>query len=133
MRSYKLTLIAALTVFFLVSTVVWASITGSISGVVTDTTGAVVSGAQVVAINTQTNVRTTVTTDDKGFFSLPVLPVGTYDLEITQVGFKTYRKTGLVIDANSAQKADATLMVGTASEKIEVTTDTVHVLSLIHI
>ena len=112
---------------FFLATLAWASITGSISGVVTDSSGAVVANAQVVAIETQTGVRTTVNTDSKGFYSLPTLPIGTYDLEISQVGFKTFRKTGLVIDANSALRADASLTVGTASEKVEVTTDTVHV------
>jgi len=105
----------------------WAGITGSISGIVTDSSGAVISGASVTAVNTQTGVKTSVSTDSKGFYSLPVLDVGSYNLEITQPGFKTYRQTGLVIDANSALKADATLTVGTATEKIEVSTDTVHV------
>ncbi len=111
----------------LVSTVALASITGSISGVVTDPSGAVVTGATVVATNTQTGIKNTVTTDSKGFFSFPSLPVGTYDVQVTQTGFKTYSKTGLVIDANSALRADATLQLGAASEKIEVTSDTVHV------
>src|ERR1700757_2320799 len=110
-----------------VSTFTLASITGSVSGVVTDSSGAVIANAQVVAIDTQTGVRTSVTTDAKGFYSFPSLPVGTYDLEISQVGFKTFRQTGLVIDTNSALRADATLTVGTANEKIEVSTDTVHV------
>jgi len=105
----------------------WAGITGSISGVVTDSSGAVIAGATVTAINTQTGVKTNASTDTKGFYGLPALPVGTYDIEISQTGFKTFRQTGLVIDANSALKADATLTVGAATEKIEVRTDTVHV------
>jgi hypothetical protein len=68
-----------------------ASITGSISGVVTDKSGAVVSGASVIATSTLTGVKTTVETDAKGFYNLPALAVGTYDLEIRQTGFKTYR------------------------------------------
>src|SRR5258708_3372016 len=111
----------------LVSATVWASITGSISGVVTDSSGALISGATVVATDIQTGVKTSVTTDTKGFYSLPALAIGTYDLEISQPGFKTYRKTGLVIDANAALRADASLHVGATSEKVEVTTDTVHV------
>lgn len=124
-RSFPFAVLGLL--LLLSTTVMWASITGSISGVVTDSSGAVIANAEVVAINTQTGVRTTVTTDAKGFYSLPTLPVGTYNLEISQVGFKTFIKTGLVIDANSALRADASLTVGTASEKVEVTTDTVHV------
>jgi hypothetical protein len=127
MHAYRNIRVATFGFVFLLTTFTWASITGSISGVVTDSSGAVIAGAQVVAIDTQTGVRTTVTTDAKGFYSFPSLPVGTYDLEISQVGFKTFHKTGLVVDANSALRADATLTVGTASEKVEVTTDTVHV------
>lgn len=117
----------ALVVVLLGLGIAWASINGSISGVVTDASGAVISGASVVAIDTQTGVRTTLTTDSKGFYNFASLPIGTYDLEITQIGFRTYKKTGLVIDANSALRADASLQVGAINEKIEVTTDTVHV------
>jgi len=112
---------------FLAIGVTWASIAGSISGLVTDSTGAVIAGAKVIATDTQTGVQTTVTTDAKGFYSLPALPVGTYDLQVSQIGFKTYTETGLVINANSALRVDATLSVGTINEKIEVRTDAVHV------
>ncbi|MGC1436803.1 MAG: TonB-dependent receptor [Terriglobales bacterium] len=112
---------------FLAIGITWASIAGSISGLVTDSTGAVIPGATVVATDTQTGVKTTVTTDAKGFYSLPALPVGTYDLQVSQIGFKTYTETGLVINANSALRVDATLSVGTINEKIEVRTDAVHV------
>jgi Carboxypeptidase regulatory-like domain/TonB dependent receptor-like, beta-barrel len=117
-----------LVVFVLLAAVLaWASITGSISGVVTDPSGAVVSGATVVATNTQTGIKNTVVTDSRGFYSFPSLDVGTYDVQVTQTGFKTYSKTGLAVDANSALRADATLQLGAASEKIEVSSDTVHV------
>lgn len=104
-----------------------ASITGGISGVITDPSGAVISGATVVAVDTATGVKTTVTTDAKGFYSLPALAIGTYDLQVTHTGFKTYTATGLVIDANSALKVDAALPVGGFNENIEVKTDSVHV------
>ena len=115
--------------FFLIlaMAVARASITGSISGVVTDSSGAVISGAKVVASNVETGVRTTVTSDSSGFYKFASLAVGTYDLEVTQTGFRTYKKTGLVIDANSALRADATLPVGAINEKVEVSTDAVHV------
>jgi Carboxypeptidase regulatory-like domain len=104
-----------------------AIITGSISGVVTDKTGAVVSGATVVATETQTGVKSTQKTDSKGFYNLPTLAVGTYDLEISQVGFKTYRQIGLVINNNSALRVDASLAVGSINEKIEVSTEAAQV------
>ncbi|MGA8272022.1 MAG: carboxypeptidase regulatory-like domain-containing protein [Candidatus Sulfotelmatobacter sp.] len=104
-------------------TLALASITGSISGVVTDKSGAVVSGASVLATDIQTGVQTTQKTDAKGFYNLPTLAVGTYNLEITQAGFKTYKQTGVVIDANSALRVDASLSVGSINEKIEVSTE----------
>jgi hypothetical protein len=119
--------ICLLTFVLLGAVLAWASITGSISGVVTDPSGAVVPGATVVATNTQTGIKNTVVTDSRGFYSFPSLDVGTYDVQVTQTGFKTYTKTGLVIDANSALRADATLQLGAASEKIEVSSDAVHV------
>jgi len=118
---------AAILFLFLASGLVWASIDGSISGVVTDPSGAVIAGAQVVAVNTQTGVRTTQTTDSKGFYNFPALPVGTYNLEISQIGFNSYRKSGVVVDANSVIRADVSLKVGAVNEKVEVTSETVHV------
>jgi len=107
--------------------IAWASITGSISGVITDPSGAVVAGATVVATDIQTGIKSTATTDGKGFYSLPALAVGTYNLEISHQGFKTQRVTGLIIDANSALRTDATLQLGTTVETLVVTGDAVHV------
>ncbi len=104
-----------------------ASITGSISGVVTDKSGAVVSGASVTATDVLTGVQTTQKTDAKGFYNLPTLAVGSYNLEIKQVGFKTYLQTGIVIDANSALRVDASLAIGSINEKIEVSTEAAQV------
>jgi hypothetical protein len=127
MRNPKCAAVAVLAFVLLALAQLWAGITGSISGVVTDKSGAVMSGASVVATDTSTSVQTTVKTDAKGFYSLPTLAIGTYDLEIKQAGFKTYRQTGIVVDANSAIRADAILQVGTISEKIEVTTEAAQV------
>ena len=127
MRDPRCAVVAVLAFVLFALTLASASITGSISGVVTDKSGAVISGATVAATNTLTGVQTTQKTDAKGFYNLPTLAVGTYNLEIKQVGFKTYRQTGLVIDANSALRVDASLAVGSISEKIEVSTEAAQV------
>ncbi len=127
MRIRRSAIVAVLAFMLFALTLASASITGSISGVVTDKSGAVISGATVVATDTLTGVQTTQKTDSKGFYNLPTLAVGTYELEIKQVGFKTYRQTALVIDANSALRVDASLAVGSISEKIEVSTDAAQV------
>src|SRR5215471_15674917 len=104
-----------------------ASINGSISGVVLDPSGSVIVGAAVTATETQTGVKSETVTDSKGFYNFPDLPIGKYDVEIRANGFKTYRQTGLVIDANSALRVDATLQVGQTTENVIVNSDAVHV------
>jgi Carboxypeptidase regulatory-like domain/TonB dependent receptor len=127
MRNPQPSLAVVLAGFISITVLTWASITGSISGVVSDPTGAVIAGANVVAVNTQTGVKTALTTDSRGFYNFSTLAIGTYDLEISQIGFRTYAKSGLVVDANSALRVDAILSVGTINEKVEVSTETVHV------
>ncbi|HUC28300.1 MAG TPA: TonB-dependent receptor [Candidatus Acidoferrum sp.] len=127
MRIVQQRWITVLILVFVVVGVATASITGTISGVVSDPTGAVLSGVSVVATNIQTGIKTTANTDTKGFYILPALAVGTYDVEISHTGFKTEKITGLVIDANSALRADATLQLGQAIETMVVTGETVHV------
>src|ERR1700738_5206882 len=103
---------------FLGSICLWASINGSISGVVTDSSGAVVSGATVTATNVQTGVKTTLKTDSKGFYNFPALQVGNYTVDVQEQGFKTEIRTDLVIDANSAVRADFALQVGQIIDQV---------------
>src|SRR5690242_8962528 len=114
-------------VCLLAAVVSWASINGSISGLVIDPSGSVIVGGAVTATETQTGVKSETVTDSKGFYNFPELAIGTYDIEITANGFKTFRKSGIVVDANSALRVDATLQVGQATEKVVVNSDAVHV------
>ena len=102
-----------------------ASITGSISGIVADSSGSVIADATVTATERQTGVKTVIKTDGQGFYNFPSLAIGTYDVDIEQSGFKGFRKTGMVIDANSAIKLDVVLQVGATTEKMEITSDAV--------
>ncbi|MGH9327613.1 MAG: TonB-dependent receptor domain-containing protein [Terriglobia bacterium] len=105
----------------------WASVGGSISGRVADPSGAVVPGATVVAMNTETGIKRTVRTDAAGFYAFPALPIGHYQIEVQKTGFKGYSATGLVINVNSALRVDATLQVGSVSEAVTVSATAVHV------
>ncbi|MGA9186499.1 MAG: carboxypeptidase regulatory-like domain-containing protein [Candidatus Acidiferrales bacterium] len=113
--------------FTFAAAVCFASITGSISGIVSDPSGSVVPGASVTATNTATGVQATVQTDGAGFYSFPDLAVGDYNLVVSQTGFKSYTKNGIHIDANSAVRADVKLDVGEISEKVTVTSNAVQV------
>ena len=105
----------------------WASVTGSISGIVKDPSGSIVPDATVTAVNTQTGVQSAIQSDGKGVYNFPNLPVGTYDVVVEHPGFKQYRKTGIIVDANSAIKLDVMLEVGQVSEKVTVSSDVVQV------
>src|ERR1700723_1607240 len=96
-----------------------AGVTASISGTVTDPSGAVVAGATVTATNVETGVVTTLTTNSQGFYSFQSLPLGTYTINVQQNGFKGYAQTGLVLDVNSALVIDVQLQVGTTTEKVK--------------
>src|SRR5262252_6411889 len=99
----------------------WAAVTGRIAGTVTDPTGAAIPGAAVTVINTAQGIQTKATTDAKGEYSLPSLPVGTYDLLFESNGFRTEKRTGLVIDANAAIEQNMTLKLAQHNEQITVT------------
>src|SRR5580704_13345241 len=104
-----------------------AGVTASISGTVTDPSGAVVAGAPVTATNVETGVVTTLTTNSQGFYSFQSLPLGSYTIGVQQSGFKGYTQTGVILDVNSALVIDVQLQVGSTTEKVEVSADTLRV------
>jgi hypothetical protein len=104
-----------------------AGVTGSISGIVTDDSGAVIAGAEVTARNIETGVPRAVVTDQKGFYSFLALPVGTYAVSVRKSGFKEFHQTAIGVDANSAIRVDARLQVGGVHEEMTVSSSTVRV------
>ncbi len=93
-----------------------AATTGSISGTVMDPSGGVIPGVALSVTNPATGVQNKTMTDSKGFYSFPSLPVGHYDLKLEAKGFHEQERKGLVVDADSAVKADLTM---TMAEKVE--------------
>src|SRR5580704_16179466 len=78
---------------------VWASVGGSISGTVKDSSGAVIPKAVVTALNIETGVQQSVATDTTGAYTFPILPIGHYEVSVAHPGFKPYQRTGIEIDA----------------------------------
>ncbi len=110
-------------VLSLVPALLWGQGTGgraSISGTVTDPSGAVVAGVNVTALNTATGLSSTVTTTGAGTYVIPLLPVGTYTLTFQKEGFKTESRTGMTLVADEAASANVVLSVGSATEKVTV-------------
>jgi hypothetical protein len=120
-------LLTCLILVFALQPAAWADITASISGEVKDASGAVLPEAQVSVISAETGIRTSVVTDAKGFYSLPALPIGTYRVEVTKAGFKSYQQSGLLLKVNDAVRVDVTLTIGDAQEKVTVAADAVRV------
>jgi len=100
---------------------------GSLTGTVTDPSGAVVPGATVTLVNTALNTRFQTNSNAQGSYSFPALAVGHYDVTFEATGFKPQKKTNLNIDTDAAVRVDAVLEVGQRSEEMTVsaTTETV--------
>jgi Carboxypeptidase regulatory-like domain/TonB dependent receptor len=109
------------------TTTLWASVSGSISGTVKDPAGNVVSNARVVLKEINTGLNYATHTDSKGHYTFPVLPVGHYVLDVDAFGFGHYERKEIVLDTNAALTLDASLRVGSVSENVTVTDDTLHV------
>ncbi|MGH9671738.1 MAG: TonB-dependent receptor domain-containing protein [Bryobacteraceae bacterium] len=99
------------------------SFTGTILGTVRDSTGAVVPRASIVLINTGTNTRTAVTTDDNGNYTGLLLPPGHYSIEVTAQGFKKFVQGGIVLQVQQQARVDIPLSVGDVAESVTVTAD----------
>jgi hypothetical protein len=97
--------------------------TGSISGSVTDSSGATVEAAEVTARNLQTNLSRTTTSGATGAYSITDLPVGAYEISVQKNGFRAFRATGATLSVAQVLTINATLQVGSVSEAIEVQAD----------
>ncbi len=100
---------------------------GTISGIVTDSAGAAVSGASVAITNAATNTTFTIRSADTGEFAAPNLTVGQYRVEVTQPGFKRFVRAQIIVAAGGSVRVDAQLQLGQVSETIEVQSSSVQV------
>src|SRR5258708_11343304 len=88
------------------------SLYGTIVGVVTDPSKAVVPDAKVEATQTETNEKRTATTNDSGVYTLSTVPAGTYVVSISKSGFDVFEATGINLTINTTVRVDAKLTVG---------------------
>ena len=123
----RLAKLLVLVVTLLVAVTVWGSEVGSISGVVTDPSGAVVPKTTVNITNVDTGVVRTTTTNADGVYSFLALPVGRYSLSVSAPGFGKYDQTDIVLNTDDQLHFDVSLKVGEVSHSVEVTSDAVRV------
>ncbi|WP_158944775.1 carboxypeptidase-like regulatory domain-containing protein [Granulicella sp. S190] len=96
---------------------------GSISGSITDQTGAVVPGATLDLVSTAQQTPYKAISDRQGFYTFPNLPVGHYDLTVTATGFNPQCKSDLTVDTDSAIRVNVSLEIGTRADVVTVTSD----------
>jgi len=94
---------------------------GTLQGTVTDSSGAVIAGATVAAINKATGVQTVRTSSSAGFFSIAPLPPGTYSLKVTARGFQTLMQDNVAVDALQIRSFNPVLKVGAETQTVTVT------------
>jgi outer membrane receptor protein involved in Fe transport len=97
--------------------------TGSIVGTVTDSSGAVVQGADVTVRNTATNETHKATSSASGSYSISELPIGPYEVTARKEGFKLFRLPSIELSVAQALTVDPKLAPGAASEEVTVRAD----------
>jgi hypothetical protein len=96
-------------------------VTATITGTVTDPSGAAIAGATATAKSVERGISFAATTNDSGMFRIAQLPVGNYDLRVEKTGFQASLYPALTLVMNQVARMDVQLKVGQVSQTIEVT------------
>jgi hypothetical protein len=96
---------------------------GTITGTVTDDSGAAIPGATVTVLNENTGLEINAVSDEAGAYTVRNLQPGTYTVKASLQGFKEFVQTGLPVGQNETSRADAKLEVGALTESVTVTTE----------
>ena len=113
-------LLLALAFFLAPSFSFGQTLNASLSGTVTDSSGAVIPGTSVTAINTATGIATKTTSDAAGSYTFPSLPAGNYDLTFQKEGFTETVQHGVILQVDQHPILNSTLNVGSVSQEVEV-------------
>lgn len=97
---------------------------GSINGIVTDNSGAVITGANVTLTNSGTSEKQIIPSDNSGIYRFVNLIPGTYRIDIEKSGFKRLTRGPIQVEVQSAIRIDASLQVGDVNQVVEVTAQT---------
>jgi outer membrane receptor protein involved in Fe transport len=94
--------------------------TGRIIGTIYDQTGAVLSGAHVVATNTETHISRAVTSDNGGAYQIAALPIGSYRIAVDHKGFTPVTTNPIKLEINQSAKIDVNLQVGSETQTVTI-------------
>ena len=96
---------------------------GTITGVVRDSSGLPVPGAEVRIVNEATGIASNTVSSDSGNYTLPILSIGTYTITVQHAGFKTYVSNAVPVQVGQTTRVDIALEIGQLQEKVTVTAD----------
>src|SRR5690348_9667299 len=100
---------------------------GTITGTVTDPTGAAIVGASITATNVGTGAMRQATSDAQGNYTFPDLDPGIYTITVKNSGFKEYKQSNVVLNVASTRRADAKLTPGGTMEVVNVEANAIQV------
>jgi len=118
-----LLMLASVAMFSVLAATGKAQTSGEITGLVTDSSGAAVSGAVVTATNKATGAPRKVTTNSEGLYAFPSLLPGVYELKVEQAGFKTARLDNVRIEVQQTARLDVAMEVGAVGETLTITSN----------
>jgi len=105
---------------FCVPVALFAQDTASITGTVTDPTGAAIPGAQVTLTSVDHGINRSATTNSTGDYLFAALPIGSYNLTVAASGFKRFQAAGVVLRVAQKSRVDVAMQVGAASTEVTV-------------
>ena len=113
---------ACVGLMLLLTTSAWAQLASqtALVGTVTDSGGADVSGAQVVAVNVGTADTYEVTTNNEGYYNVQFAKPGRYEITVSLAGFAPFKATGVEVATNQVVRTNATLKVGALTDAVTV-------------
>lgn len=97
--------------------------TGTITGSITDTSGAMIAGAKVQIVNTGTNAKVDVSTNLEGTYTAPLLPPGSYKVAVAASGFKGFEQAGIQLQVQQQARVNIVLQVGAMTESVTIQGD----------
>jgi hypothetical protein len=104
----------------LACTAIAQSARGALAGNVTDSTGAVISGATISAVNQSTGGKNEAKSTSAGVYRFPSIPIGVYTVTVTAPGFATSTDSGVEIEINTTASLNVTLKTGAVAEVVNV-------------
>lgn len=115
----KVTFLFVASLLFIAPAVAQSS-SAKINGLVVDPSGAVVPGAEIVAVNDATGIRSVTTTNGEGIYFIPNLSPGSYRIQVSKIGFKTLIKPDIILNVEDALAINFTLLIGSVAEVVTI-------------